>query len=69
MSMILGITGAFEVMMLPDKKVRALFLTIFTITEISLKVHNTRTLIPLVQCMSQILTTFNLYSCRAVVGL
>ena len=35
--MILGITGAFEVIMLPNKKVRALFLTISTITEISQK--------------------------------
>ena len=67
--MILGITGAFEVIMLPDKKVRALFLTIFTIAEISQKVHNNRTLIPLIQCISQILTTFNLYSGRAMMGL
>ena len=69
MSMILGITGVFEVMMLPNKNVRALFLTISTIAEISLKVHNTRTLIPPVQCMSQILTIFNLYSGRVMVGL
>ena len=66
--MILGITGAFEVIMLPNKKVRALFLTISTITEISQKVHNTRTLIPPVQCMSQILKTFNMYSGRACGG-
>ena len=65
--MILGITGVFEVIMLPNKK--ALFLTISIIDEISLKVHNTRTLIPPVQCMLQILTTFNLYSGRAMVGL
>ena len=64
--MILGVTCAFEVIMLPNKKDRALFLTI---AEISLKVHNTRTLIPPVQCMSQILTTFNLYSGRAMLGL
>ena len=35
--MILGISGSFEVIMLPNKKVRALFLTISTIAEISLK--------------------------------
>ena len=67
--MILRITCAFEAIMLPDKEVRSLFLTISTITEISQKVHFTRTLIPPVQCMSQILTTFNMYSGRAMVGL
>ena len=67
--MILGITGAFEVVMLPNKNVRALFLTISTIAEISQKVHNTKTLIPPVQCMSEILTTFNLYSGKAMVDL
>ena len=67
--MILGITCAFEAIMLTNKNVRALFLTISIIAEISQKVHNTRTLIPPVQCMSQILTTFNLYSGKAMVGL
>ena len=67
--MILGITCAFEAIVLTNKKVRALFLTISIIAEISQKVHNTRTLIPPVQCMSQILTTFNLYSGIAMVGL
>ena len=45
--MILGIPGAFEVIMLPNKKVRALFLTISTMAVITLEVHFTRTLIPL----------------------
>ena len=72
--MILSITCASEVIMLPNKKVKSLFLTISTITEISQKVHFTRTLNftraePPVQCMSQILTTFNMYSGRAMVGL
>ena len=67
--MILGITCAFEAIMLPDKKVRSLLLTISTITEIRQKVHFTRTLITPVQCMSHILTTFNMYSGRAMVGL
>ena len=69
MSMILGITGAFEVIMLANKKVIALFLTISTIAEISQKVHNTRTLIPPFQCMLKILTTSSLHSGRAMVGL
>ena len=67
--MILGITGTFEVIIFANKKVRALFLTISRIAEISQKVHSTRTLIRPVQCMSQILTTFNLHFGRAMVGL
>ena len=69
MSMILGITCAFEAIMLSNNKVRALFLTISTIAEITLKVHFTRNLIPPIPCMSQILTTFSMYSGRAMVGL
>ena len=37
--------------------------------EISEKMHNTRTLIPPVPCISQILTTINLYSGKARMGL
>ena len=69
MSMILGITCAFGAIMLSDNKVRALFLTISTIYEITLKVHFTRNLIHPIQCISQILTTFCMCSGRTMVGL
>ena len=69
MSMILGTTCAFEAIMLSNNKVTALFHTISTIAEITLKVNFNRTLIPPIQCMSQILTTFSMCSGRAMVGL
>ena len=51
------------------KKLWCFFITFFLqflhIAEISQKAHNIRTLKPPVPCVSQILTTFNLYSGRA----
>ena len=41
------------------------FLQFLHIAEISKRVHNSRTLIPPVPCISQILPTFNLYSGKA----
>ena len=43
------------------KKLWHFFLQFLHITEISQKMYNTRTLIPAVPCISQILTTINLY--------
>ena len=58
---------------LPNERVIALFHHFFLqfrhIVEIGQKVHNTTTSRPPVPCILQILTTFNLYSGRARVGL
>ena len=60
---------AFEVIILPNEKVLALFhhfsLQFPHIAEISKKSDNIRTLMPPVPCISRILTTFNFYSGRA----
>ena len=71
--MTLHLTCAFQVIRLPNKRVVALFhhffLQFLHITEIGQKAHNTTTSRRLVPCISQILTTFNLYSNRPRMGL
>ena len=71
--MVLHLTCSFEVIILPNEKVIALldhfFLQFLHMAKIGQKVHNTRPLIPPVPCISQILTTFNLYSGRVMMGL
>ena len=71
--MVLHLTCAFEVITLSNERVIALFHHFFLqfrhIVEIDRKVHNTTTSRPRVECILQILTTFNLYSCRPRVGI
>ena len=71
--MLLHLTCAFEVITLPNERVIALFHHFFLqfqlFVEIDQKAHNTTTSRPPVPCILQILTTFNLYSCRPRVGL
>ena len=71
--MILHLTCAFEVIILPNKRVKALFhhffLQFVRIADIGQKAHNTTASRPLVPCISQVLTTFNLYFDRARMGL
>ena len=73
MSLTSHLTCAFEVIILPNKKVEVhfhhFFLQFLHIAKISQKVHNTGTLIHPVASISQILTTFNFYSGRARIGL
>ena len=72
-SMTLDLTCAFEVIILPNKRVMALFHHFFSpfvhIPEISQKAHNTTTSRTPVPCILQILTTFNSYSGRPNMGL
>ena len=72
-SLTLHLACVFEVIILPNKIVIALFHHFFLhflyIAEISLKARNTRNLITPVSYISEILTTFNLYSGRARMGL
>ena len=69
MSTTLHLKCALEVIILPNKKVIALFhqffLQFLLFAEIGQKGYNSRTLIPPVPRISQILTTFNLFSGRA----
>ena len=71
--MTLHLTCAFEVIKLPNERVIVVFhhffLQFLYIVEIGQKAHNTTTSRPLVPCISQISTTFNLYSGRPRVGL
>ena len=71
--MTLHLTWAFQVIKLPNERVKALFHHFFSqflrIAEIGKKAHDTTTLRPPVPCISQILTTFNLYSGRPRMGL
>ena len=71
--MALHLTCAFEVITLPNERVIALshhfFSQFLHIVEIGQKAHNATTSRPPVQCILQILTTFNLYSGRPRVGL
>ena len=71
--MTLHLTCAFQVITLPNERVIALFhhffLQFLHIVEIDQNAHNTTTSRPPVPCISQILTTFNLYSGRPKVGL
>ena len=71
--MLLHLTCTFEVIILHNERVIALFNHFFLqfqlFVEIDQKAHNTTTSRPPVPCILQILTTFNLYSGRPRVGL
>ena len=63
--MTLHLTSAFQVIIscLIRKKLQIIFFLQFLhIAEISQRANSSRTFIPPVPCISQILTTFNLYS-------
>ena len=64
-------TFAFEAIIMPNKEVIALFLQFLHIAKIRQKAYNattSRLLVPY-PCISQILTTFNLYSTGAGMSL
>ena len=67
------LTRAFEVIKLSNVRVIALFHHFFLqfvhVTEISQKVHSATASRPPVLCILQILTTVDLYSDRAMMGL
>ena len=70
--MTLHLVCAYEVIILPSKSYSTFhhfFLQFLHVAEIGQKAHNTRNLIPPILCISQLLTTFNLYSGRARMGL
>ena len=67
--MTLHLTCAFQVIKLPNERVIALFHYSFLQFLHIAESVNTAAPIPLVPCISQILTTFNLYSDRPRMGL
>ena len=70
--MTLHLTCAFELIMMPNKRVIAFFHHFFLqfvhIAEIGQTTHNTKTSRPPVPCISPIFTIFNLCSSRARMG-